>query len=414
MWVCIIISITASLSSNTYNKASWRADWTFEGTASMSFITSILLWDLWCLWSSLSGFTNRSETWEIFPKTETIRSHSSRAGKPSSLNPVSREIISDSVELWETDVCFLHIQLIGTNVWLPKTHNVPPEVDFESSRSPAKSESWNSPSLHCLAVFTTWQFCLYSLVWWIYEINRFRRLSQALDHFVIDRASFFTDHRISGRPIRAKYKHFRTIWTFAGVKPPCPTHWSLFEIACVCESCEVESKFHLCLQRVSPFYHGSESCFQCVGVGFVRRPHLLVGGIHSVTTYPRGSWRAAGSAGDWRRIRGVGSWMERRTQRRRVTLTSCADEMSANTRTTWATRCGVQWVSMTTTRTNKKTTCTFTCQVWRFMCFVLVLVFTRRHWCRTSCRSVSPRIRKSKFSSWSCSRTLSCHRQLRL
>ena len=25
------------------------------------------------------------------------------------------------------------------------------------------------------------------------------------------RASLFTDHRISGRPIRAKYKHFKTI-----------------------------------------------------------------------------------------------------------------------------------------------------------------------------------------------------------
>ena len=45
----------------------------------------------------------------------------------------------------------------------------------------------------------------------MYEINRFRRLSQALVHFVIDRASLFTDHKISGLPIRAKYKHFRTI-----------------------------------------------------------------------------------------------------------------------------------------------------------------------------------------------------------
>ena len=45
----------------------------------------------------------------------------------------------------------------------------------------------------------------------IYEINRFRRLSQALVHFVMDRASLLTDHRISGRPILAKYKHFRTI-----------------------------------------------------------------------------------------------------------------------------------------------------------------------------------------------------------
>ena len=36
-------------------------------------------------------------------------------------------------------------------------------------------------------------------------------LSHALVHFVIDRASLFTDHRISGRPIRRKKKHFRKI-----------------------------------------------------------------------------------------------------------------------------------------------------------------------------------------------------------
>ena len=34
--------------------------------------------------------------------------------------PASREIISASVELCETDVCFMRIKLIGTNVWLPK------------------------------------------------------------------------------------------------------------------------------------------------------------------------------------------------------------------------------------------------------------------------------------------------------
>ena len=55
--------------------------------------------------------------------------------------PASREITSASVELCETEVCLLHIQLIGTNVRLPKMHNVPLDVDFESSRSPAKSES---------------------------------------------------------------------------------------------------------------------------------------------------------------------------------------------------------------------------------------------------------------------------------
>ena len=60
---------------------------------------------------------------------------------PTNLNPASKEMISDSVELYETAVRFLHIQLMGTNVWLPKTHNVLPDVDFESSGSPAKSES---------------------------------------------------------------------------------------------------------------------------------------------------------------------------------------------------------------------------------------------------------------------------------
>ena len=64
----MIILITASLSSNTYNKAFWRADWTFEGTASMSFITSIFLWGLWCLWTLLSGCPDPSETRETFSK----------------------------------------------------------------------------------------------------------------------------------------------------------------------------------------------------------------------------------------------------------------------------------------------------------------------------------------------------------
>ena len=53
----------------------------------------------------------------------------------------SREILSASVELCETEVCFLHIQLIGTNVRLPEMHRIPPDVDFESSNSHAKSES---------------------------------------------------------------------------------------------------------------------------------------------------------------------------------------------------------------------------------------------------------------------------------
>ena len=49
-------------------------------------------------------------------------------------------------------------------------------------------------------------------MWWMQEIKRDNSLSQALVHFVIDRASLFTAHSISGRPIRAECKNFRTIW----------------------------------------------------------------------------------------------------------------------------------------------------------------------------------------------------------
>ena len=46
--------------------------------------------------------------------------------------PASREIISASVELCETEVCCLNIQQFGTNVSLPKMHKRLPDVDFES------------------------------------------------------------------------------------------------------------------------------------------------------------------------------------------------------------------------------------------------------------------------------------------
>ena len=207
----MIILITASLSSNTHDKASWCEDWTFEETASMSCITSIFLWDLWCLWTSLSSCTDRSETRETVTRTETIRPHSSRASNPSNPSPVSKEIFSDSVELWETAVCFLHIQLIGTNVWLPKMHNVPPEVDFESLRSTAKSESWNSPSLHYLAVLPTWQYCLYSHVWW-----KMKSIDSNVCHkpwsilWWIVRAYLLTiEYQVFQF---VPNKHFRTIW----------------------------------------------------------------------------------------------------------------------------------------------------------------------------------------------------------
>ena len=40
------------------------------------------------------------------------------------------KMIYISFDLCETEVCFLQIHLFGTNVCLPKTHNVPPDVDY--------------------------------------------------------------------------------------------------------------------------------------------------------------------------------------------------------------------------------------------------------------------------------------------
>ena len=50
-------------------------------------------------------------------------SQRSRASNPSIRNPASREMISDSVQLYETAACFLHIQLTGRNV-LCCTHSL--------------------------------------------------------------------------------------------------------------------------------------------------------------------------------------------------------------------------------------------------------------------------------------------------
>ena len=393
----MIVFITASLSSNTYNKASWCEDWTFEGTQSILFSTLIFPWDFWLL-SMITGRPVLSEVWVTLPKTETIKSHNSRARSPSNPNPASKEMVSDSVELWETDVCFLHIQLLEQmydfqkctmflQKWISNLPDLPRSQNLETVSSPSGSSPaltvrlsrrspgrtpfhpkwtlfcgvtclWAHPlpatpfqcprsrpatlgrgaaapflplrwpdctlsrlraeeferpvtqsiaspepfsstistldrtlvarqSLECVATLgrrsfprwaaanLTWNLTVFtslacymgpalprlevfatptgrygkmlihpspaacatashqgarthagsgpsrvrrrllwtrigdlhppghSHVWWIHEINRFRRLSQVLVHFVIDRASLFTDHRISGRPISA-------------------------------------------------------------------------------------------------------------------------------------------------------------------------------------------------------------------
>ena len=122
-------------------------------------------------------------------------SHKWKARNPSIRSPASNEIIADSVELWDTDVCFLHIQLMESTETLP-------EVDFESSRSPAKSESWNKPNRQCWDVFN--HMTLLAVV------TRVKNVGYQSCQTSVASLRQCSDWS-SKLPIRAKYKYVKTI-----------------------------------------------------------------------------------------------------------------------------------------------------------------------------------------------------------
>ena len=161
----MIISIIVSLSSNMCNWDSPWAECAFEVTWSTCDNRStsrfpfclgldLLLREQFLAAGLVGGLVLLDER-----NASITTSQKSGEGNPSIRSPASNEMISDSVELWDTDVSFLHIQLTGRIVRLPKTHRIPFEVDFESPTSPAKSESWKKPNRQCRAVLATWEYC---------------------------------------------------------------------------------------------------------------------------------------------------------------------------------------------------------------------------------------------------------------
>ena len=81
-----------------------------------------------------------------------------------------------------------------------KTHNVPPEVDFESSRSPE------------VIVLKTVPICIVQQYYPhdnIVCIHKYDEYMKSIDSDVCHKLWYFTDHKISGRPILAKYKTFQ-------------------------------------------------------------------------------------------------------------------------------------------------------------------------------------------------------------
>ena len=223
-WVrpLIIILITASLSSKTYNIVLEPECVPLDGTWSMLVRSGLVF---------VVGIGFRMFDWRVadkFPRgsftclvllvwfgeewnTSITKSQRSRAGIPSMRKPASREITSTSVELCETEVCFLHIQLIGTTFDFRKF------TDFLLMLISSLPGLLQNQSLETILISSVVlccphnKYCLHSHVLWMSSIKRAKRLSHAFVHFVTARARLFTDHKVSSLPILAKYRHFTTI-----------------------------------------------------------------------------------------------------------------------------------------------------------------------------------------------------------
>ena len=149
----IIILITASLSSKTYNIALVSECNVCGGMWSMFVgMTLVCLIGMGlCMFGSTTadGFPRGFQLGPAVRFGAELQSRNSREWEREYRPCVNLHREKLFPLLWSC------VQLIGTNVWIPKMHRAPPDVDFESSRSPAKSESWNNPSLHCFAVLPT-------------------------------------------------------------------------------------------------------------------------------------------------------------------------------------------------------------------------------------------------------------------
>ena len=161
-----IILITASLSSNTTTKLPDAKVGRFR-EQSQHYPKHWWLLEIACVCST-TGLS-------VLSRTETTRSHKSRAGIPSNLNPASIEMISDSVELHAN----IHV-VIGIRVVLchPLVHNFSFSTSCPNSHlvvmlyqfiiiftcsyfahvlhlGNTSFEMWYLHSLHCLAVLST-------------------------------------------------------------------------------------------------------------------------------------------------------------------------------------------------------------------------------------------------------------------
>ena len=120
----MIILITASLSSKIYNWASNGEESAFVTTCSTFDDSSTTRFHP--LWFGDFLYDSGLKLLDVC----FLRRMQHRAGLPSIRKTASKEFFFVSVEVWDTDVRFLHIQLMVTDVRLPKIQKIPSEVDF--------------------------------------------------------------------------------------------------------------------------------------------------------------------------------------------------------------------------------------------------------------------------------------------
>ena len=106
----MIILITASLSSNTYNKASLREEFTFEGIKSTLSKSLIIPWDC-CRVGDLHGSPRTWSFWSVFP-WRTVRQWWSEASNKSV--PLSGRPDLSSKQLNSRDLDFRNISSPGS------------------------------------------------------------------------------------------------------------------------------------------------------------------------------------------------------------------------------------------------------------------------------------------------------------
>ena len=156
----------------------------------------------------------------------TLPSHTSRmsrTGFPSIRNPACNELISDSVELWDTDVCFWHIQLrvlpkirqtFPKSILTPQSH----QENLGLGINPIDNAG---PSLGHDIVFGSH---------WCGECMKSNEphICHKRVHLVTARASLFTEQRMSGPSIWAKYKLFQKICEHTSDNSPTDSSFSSF------------------------------------------------------------------------------------------------------------------------------------------------------------------------------------------